>query len=73
MERAYRTETVVDAEGTVRLRDVPFGPGEVVEVILLVRPRADLPNTGARSLRGSVRRYDDPTEPVAADDWELAE
>lgn len=69
MERAYRTETVVDAEGTVRVRDVPFGPGEVVEVIMLVRPPAGA--VDEKSLRGSVLRYDDPTEPAAAGDWEL--
>ena len=69
MERAYRTETVVDAEGTVRVRDVPFGPGEVVEVIMLVRPPAGA--VDETPLRGSVLRYDDPTEPAGAGDWEL--
>lgn len=68
MERAYRTETAVDAEGTVRVRDVPFGPGEVVEVIVLVRPPAGA--VRERPLRGSVLRYDEPTEPAAADDWD---
>ena len=69
MERAYRTETVVDAEGTVRVRDVPFGPGEIVEVIMLVRPSAGAAHE--KPLRGSVLRYDEPTEPAAADDWNL--
>ena len=71
MDRAYRTETVVDAEGSVRLRDVPFGPGEVVEVILLGR-RRDAESVDGAPLRGTVRRYDAPTEPVGADDWDLA-
>lgn len=29
------------------------------------------PDHALQTLRGSVRRYDDPTEPVAQEDWEV--
>jgi len=69
VERAYRTEAIVDEQGVVRVRDVPFVPGETVEVIVLALPHRPAP--GGRSLRGSVLRYDDPTEPVADGDWDV--
>lgn len=70
MERAYRTETVVAEDSTVQVRDLPFRPGEPVEVIVISSGRAPAAN-GRIPLRGSVLRYDHPTEPVAGDDWEL--
>lgn len=68
MDRAYRTEAVVDQDGAVRLHDLPFGPGEAVDIIVVSRP----PTRGAppSPLRGTVLRYDDPTEPVAVDAWD---
>jgi prevent-host-death family protein len=38
--------------------------------ILKVVPYASNPAEILESLRGSVIRYDDPTEPVAVEDWE---
>lgn len=38
-------------------------------VIRILPVRMSEPHARAR-LRGSVLRYDDPTEPVAAEDWE---
>jgi antitoxin (DNA-binding transcriptional repressor) of toxin-antitoxin stability system len=38
-------------------------------VLKLVRYAAD-PEATLKSLRGSVIRYDDPTEPVGEEDWE---
>jgi hypothetical protein len=74
---AYKKEVTVDDHGVLVLDDLPFGAGADVEVIVLER------RDGARSvdretagdedrypLRGSVLRYDDPTEPVAVEDWE---
>jgi hypothetical protein len=71
IEPAYRTESTVAEDGTLRLRDLPFRPGEALEVILIPRTRKALV-ADAASLRGSVLRYDDPTAPVAEGDWELA-
>ncbi len=70
MERAYRTETVVAEDSTVHVRNLPFRPGEPVEVIVISNARVPAAN-GHAPLRGSVLKYDHPTEPVAADDWEL--
>lgn len=72
MERAYRTEMVVDEEGGVRLRDLPFVPGEPVEVIVLTRTRRPPePPPAGGSLKGSLLYYDNPMEPVAVDDWDV--
>ena len=38
-------------------------------VVRILPARATEPDARAR-LRGSVVRYDDPTEPVASDDWD---
>ena len=67
--RAYRLETTLAEDGALQLNALPFREGETVEVIVLERqsvPSGALPNP----LKGSVPRYDDPTEPVALDDWE---
>ena len=66
--RAYRLETTLAEDGTLQLNALPFREGETVEVIVLERESASSGNDS--SLKGSVLRYDDPTEPVASDDWE---
>lgn len=70
MDSAYRTETVVAEDSTVQLRDLPFRPGEPVEAIVIGSGRVPAA-TGQAPLHGSVLRYEHPTEPVAADDWQL--
>lgn len=67
--RAYRLEITLAEDGALRLNALPFHKGETVEVIVL--ERQPLPDgTEPDSLKGSVLRYDDPTEPVALEDWE---
>ena len=67
--RPYRLEITLAEDGTLQLDALPFQKGETVEVIVL--ERSSLPEGDQkRSLKGSVRRYDDPTEPVALDDGE---
>ena len=66
MTPAHRTEAVLSEDGKLSLDHLPFRAGQAVEVIVLPlgrRPPADHP------LRGSVIRYDRPTEPVAEGDW----
>lgn len=70
MDRAYRTETIVAEDNTLQLHDLPFRPGESVEVIVISSGRVAPPN-GHAPLRGSVLRYESPTEPVGGEDWEL--
>jgi prevent-host-death family protein len=40
---------------------------------LEVRPYQGIDRSLLDVLRGTVVRYDDPTEPVAAEDWELTQ
>jgi hypothetical protein len=64
----FKTQSVVGADGSVTVQGLPFPVGEPVEVTVTPTP----PPSPAASLAGSVLRYDDPTGPVAADDWEAA-
>jgi hypothetical protein len=66
MSNEYRATAQVDADGTLTLQNLPFA-GEKVEVIVVAESRPE-PLFG--SLRGSVLRYDRPTEPVAEQDWD---
>lgn len=67
--QAYKTEVRIEREGELRLADLPFRAGDEVEVIVLRRESAP-PSTNPYPLRGRPLRYEDPTEPVAEDDWE---
>ncbi len=71
IEPAYRTESTVTEDGALNLRGLPFQAGEALEVILIRRARGEGSRGEVESLRGSVLRYDDPTTPVAEEDWEL--
>ena len=65
---AYRFKTTLTQSGVLTLKNLPFQQGEIIEVIIL---QAGEPfPTSAYTLRGSVREYLDPTEPVAQDAWE---
>ena len=66
--RAYRVEKKVSQNGSVQLEALPFKAGEVVEIIVLARERAEGRKAPLHSLKGSVLEYEDPTEPVAQDD-----
>lgn len=66
---AHRIETVVTQDGTLTLTDLPFQPGEAVEVIILSessKPSGQNPY----ALRGKPITYVDPTAPVAENDWD---
>lgn len=69
MTPAHRIETVLSEDGKLSLDHLPFRAGQAVEVIVL--PSA-LTTTSAASLRGTVLRYDRPTEPVAEADWDAS-
>ncbi|NMG21431.1 hypothetical protein [Brasilonema bromeliae] len=74
---AHKIETVLTEDG-MTLQGLPFHAGDTVEVIILqaktpqpqnaVNPKSE---KNRYSLRGKVIRYDDPTEPVALEDWEF--
>ena len=74
---AHKIETSLTEDGTLVLKGLPFHAGDVVEVIILQPQTAqhqikslETQNTNLYHLRGKVIRYDDPTEPVALEDWE---
>ena len=73
--QAYKTEKVVSSNGVLELTDLPFRPGQRVEIIILeqqemeTRSKEDA-EVNPDILIGSVLEYIDPTEPVAVDDWE---
>lgn len=56
VERTGRVLVITDHARPV-LKIVPYTPPDPAE--------------GLRTLRGSVLRYDDPTEPVGLEDWEI--
>ncbi|HYH46915.1 MAG TPA: hypothetical protein VEG34_14625 [Thermoanaerobaculia bacterium] len=67
--QAYKTAAKIEREGELRLLDLPFHAGDEVEVILLHRQPVQ-PGGNPYPLRGLPIRYEDPTEPVAEEDWE---
>lgn len=66
--QAFKTEMIVDEDGSLNLQSLPFRAGERVEVI--VRPACPAASAQqAYPLRGTPYRYDEPTAPVADTDW----
>lgn len=69
--QAHRAETTLSEDGVLTLHDIPFRRGESVEVIVL--PFATPSSSASRyPLRGAPVTLVAPTEPVAADDWEVS-
>jgi hypothetical protein len=68
MTPAHRTEAVLTEDGKLSLDNLPFRAGQTVEVIVLPATSPTAP--GDHPLRGSVLRYDRPTEPMAEADWD---
>lgn len=67
MTLAHRIEAVLLEDGKLSLDNLPFRAGQTVEVILLPALRPAAP--AGQSLRGTVLRYDRPTDPAAEADW----
>lgn len=68
--QAYRCDATIDDKGQLQLTQLPFHPGEEVEVIVLPRKATAAPEN-PYPLRGLPYRYDRPTDPVAENDWEV--
>ena len=68
MTPAHRIEAVLTEDGKLSLDNLPFRAGQTVEVIVLPAARTAAP--ADHPLRGTVLRYDRPTEPVAESDWD---
>jgi hypothetical protein len=69
MSQAYRVHSQVSADGTLRLENLPFQPGETVEVIVLAEERIAR-DQRRYPLRGKSLSYEDPTGPVGPSDWD---
>lgn len=76
---AHKIEVVLTEDGTLTLQGLPFHAGDAVEVIIL---ETKTPQHQSQQLPQSEinpyplhntqpYRYDDPTEPVALEDWEV--
>ncbi len=65
----YRVKSKVSDDGSLIVKDLPFQPGDQVEVI--IRSHKHGKAEGKRySLRGRPIRYTDPFGSVAEEDWE---
>ena len=69
--RAHKTETTVQSDGSILIKDLPFQAGEKIEVIILTQDRARSPDD-SYALRGRTPyRFDEPLEPaVPTEEWE---
>lgn len=69
MPQAYRIHGQVSSDGTLTLENLPFEPGEEVEVIVLAEERRAREER-RYPLRGKPLTYPDPTAPIAESDWQ---
>jgi len=68
--QTYRTEKVMPENGILSIDALPFQPRDIVEVIVRLHEERKSPKD-RYPLRGKILRYDDPTEPVAQNEWEV--
>ncbi|MET0395778.1 MAG: hypothetical protein ABW277_03030 [Longimicrobiaceae bacterium] len=71
MQQAFRAHGHISQDGTLKLENLPFEPGEEVEVIVLAEART-ASREGGYPLRGAPLVYEDPTGPVGDSDWEAS-
>ena len=64
-----RTEKVMPENGVLILETPPFQAQNVVEIVVRLREKRRSPKD-RYPLRGKILRYDDPTEPVAQNEWD---
>jgi hypothetical protein len=66
----YRVKTTISSDGTLIIEELPFRPGDKVEVV--VRSRGPEPERIEQyPLRGKPIRYVDPFEGIAVNDWDV--
>jgi hypothetical protein len=76
---AHKIEVILTEDGTLTLQGLPFHAGDAVEVIILsaktphhqAAPKVQLDKNRYPLHDTQPYRYDDPTEPVALEDWEV--
>ena len=67
----FRIETFLPKDGMLTLENLPFRAGEYVEVTVKAA-QAPQAETDRYPLRGTIVRFEQPTEPVDQDTWEAA-
>ncbi len=70
LRQTYRTEKVMLENGLLILDALPFQSQDVVEVIVRLSENRKI-TKDRYPMRGKILRYDDPTEPVAQDAWDV--
>lgn len=71
--RAHEEDVTVEQDGVVEVEHLPVKAGDRVRVIVLM-PEEEQGRRELYPLRGKQPyRFDDPTAPVAPDDWESEE
>jgi hypothetical protein len=65
---AVRVEVILEQDGTLTLKDLPFRAGEKIEVILLPTNPA-VNSNDPYPLREEPVLYVDPNEPVETEEW----
>ncbi|MEH2411748.1 hypothetical protein [Nostoc sp.] len=76
---AHKIEVVLTEDGSLTLRGLPFHAGDAVEVIILetktpqhqAAPKPQSETNPYFLHNTQPYRYDNPTEPVALEDWEV--
>lgn len=70
--KAIEEYVVVEEDGLIELSELPVKAGDRVKVIVLIHD--DAQQGSGYPLRGlQPYRFDDPTSPVAPEDWEPGE
>ena len=65
--QSYKIEKIMPDNGILTLRQLPFNPDELLEIIINNKER----KCESSELKGSVLEYKDPFEPIAEDDWDV--
>ncbi len=68
--QTLRIETTVPKNREIKLKLAPFRPGDSVEVIVLSRTTEKI-SQDQYPLKNTVLKYENPTAPVAEDDWNV--
>ena len=68
-DAAEKSEIVTQLRGSILMDEDPFGPADQSARQPATPPLTE-PPLDWRMLRGTLLRYDDPTEPVGVEDWD---
>lgn len=68
--QAHKIDTVIESDGNLTLKGLPFKKGVSVEVII-IESQTESKAGNRNSLKGTVLKYEEPFAPVVpAEDWE---